>query len=575
MRPLHAMMICAFVFGCDSTDDAPAPPPGPEATGCAPTAADFEAIAPIVERYCGDCHGDTPSFGAPMTLTDFEQISPHLERVRARVEEGTMPPAGQPSLPASDRGLLLDWASCGTADLTPNVGGFDVSREVFPDPGRPPADTEVLELTAANGGIAPDSVDQYRCFGFGGTDEPRFIRRLEALIDDPRVVHHMILYQADGGAIGGSEVACGTSLGALIYGWAPGAQGLTFPGGGLRTGPGVRYILEVHYNNPAGLEDVVDHSGVRLFHGPPEGKEYGMLTLGPEGFDVPPNSQATIGSACDLPESLEIIAATPHMHGIGYRLQSTVHRADGAQEDLITVSDWDFNAQYVYSTPLRVAAGDRIVTECTFRNMSDRTVGFGGKTTDEMCYNFVLVSPPPREGQCGTLVGEPLPEGYVAGECVGPAVADIEVPEVEGRFFAGEPPELTGGEIEPGTYALTSMAVWVDSYELSVVTLDPEQTRMWVHGTAQVTEDGMLHLDHGGRARIVTANGFEVERRAAKSESGSITQETETTLRFDRECGEEKGPLSLPYSAAPGAFEVEQPHGQIEAVLRLRFTAVE
>ncbi|MEZ4463534.1 MAG: hypothetical protein R3F43_03205 [bacterium] len=158
----------------------------------------------------------------------------------------------------------------------------------------------------------------------------------------------MVLYQVAQGRGDGSEVGCGTPVSQIIYAWAPGQQALTLPGGGLRTGPGKRYTLEIHYNNAGRVPSVRDASGVRIFHGPPEGTEIGMLTLGPEGFVLPAGQETRVASQCNVDSDFTVIAAMPHMHGIGWQLESTVRHGDGSEEDLITLTDWDFNVQLYY-----------------------------------------------------------------------------------------------------------------------------------------------------------------------------------------------------------------------------------
>lgn len=541
---------------------------------CVPAAEDYPAIAETIATYCGECHGEIPQFGAPQDLVTEAALRDELERVVVRIEQGTMPPAGQPEIPDDERAALLAWATCGdVVEPPPNPGGFDVTREIFPDPGERPAGTEVLEWRATDGGIDADSADLYRCWSFGGTDQERFIRRMEPIIDDARVLHHMVVYQVGRGGGDGGEVPCGSAVDNIVYAWAPGQQALSFPEGGLRTGPDRRYILEIHYNNTARLGDVTDESGLRLFHAPPEGVEVGMLSLGPEGFSVPAGEQKVVGGQCDVQREHQVIAAFPHMHEIGYALQSTLYRDGGDDpEDFITLTGWDFNAQYFYAIPTTIGPGDRIVTECTFRNMTERRVSYGPRTQDEMCYNFVYVTPPPARGQCNTAIRPPdAPMGYQPGECAGPGAGGIEVELVEGRYLEGTPPPHTGGDAPAGEYALVGSNIWREDFVLPVATLDTERSYSEVRGTLILEDNGFLSIDFNGVTHLYAETGLSLDRDAAASLAGQVTGVEGHLAQIDGSCGPAQGPYALPFTAGDGRISLDLPVDEIQAIIRLDF----
>jgi hypothetical protein len=540
---------------------------------CAPDAAGYDAVADTITTYCGDCHGETPQFGAPNTLTGFDASQANLERMLARMRQGTMPPAGQPQIPADALNAIFDWATCGAEMITPNPGGFDVSREIYPDPGIQPEGTEQMDFVATDGGIAPDRVDDYRCWTFKGTEVDRFIRRFEPVIDDARVLHHMVLYQTGFGDGDGSEIGCGNSVNNIIYAWAPGQQALSFPEGGLRTGPDDRYVLEIHYNNSAGLADVADESGVRLFHGPPVGKEVGMLSLGPEGFVLPDGQQTIVGGQCTVQDSLEVIAAMPHMHEVGWGLQSTLYRAGSADpEDFITLTDWDFDAQFFYTVPLQLEPGDQIVTECTFRNMTGDLVSYGPRTEDEMCYNFVYVSPPPARGQCDgpvTIGVDP------ADRCIGPDTT--ETPTTTGPFIEGIPPAVTHGEIQKGLYVLTGAEFWVEDADISFAVVDIEQSSIDAAGMFSFLPDERVGLEIDGLLNVVTTTGQTFDQPATIAGGGPTSTVDFGTgdVVVEGDCGDLDGEtLNLLYSADGPNLSVDIPVEQINSVLRLRFERV-
>ena len=53
---------------------------------------------------------------------------------------------------------------------------------------------------------------------------------------------------------------------------------------------------------------------------------------------------------------------------------------------MLNDAPYDFDAQLYYSIdPIRMAAGDKVRFECTWRNTTDRTIAFGDSSLDEMC----------------------------------------------------------------------------------------------------------------------------------------------------------------------------------------------
>jgi hypothetical protein len=75
-------------------------------------------------------------------------------------------------------------------------------------------------------------------------------------------------------------------------------------------------------------------------------------------------------------------------------------RADGSVENLIELSGWSFESQFFYEMPAQVRAGDQLVMTCGYFNDTDQVVVAGLATSDEMCFDFLVVTPASAEGQC-------------------------------------------------------------------------------------------------------------------------------------------------------------------------------
>jgi hypothetical protein len=358
---------------------------------CVPTQAAFEQNAlPAIERNCVLCHGATPDFGAPYTLLDYEALVAGDDRIVDKMVDAlmarTMPPPSQGLMPHNDLDTLVAWASCGLIHPDP-ADGLWASRDVWEAPVDPPAGATAVNLSANGHEVGPNDIDDYQYFLFRNlVDEDMFIRRMEAIIDESRVVHHITLNHALGFD--------------YLYTWAPGTGAIEFPDGGIRLTPNETLVMNIHYNNGAGIEDVVDSSGIRLWVDTPSGTEWGMASPSVYDIDVPPNSVAEATESCRVTRDFEIIAGMPHMHEIGSEFRHVLTRSDGTEETLIELTGWSFEAQYFYDMPVTVRDGDLLTLTCTFDNTTGETVQFGQGTSDEMCFDFIYVTPPEAAFQC-------------------------------------------------------------------------------------------------------------------------------------------------------------------------------
>jgi hypothetical protein len=90
----------------------------------------------------------------------------------------------------------------------------------------------------------------------------------------------------------------------------------------------------------------------------------------------------------------------PHMHLLGRDMRLVATTPSGDKHDLIWIQDWDFNWQdvYHYRQPLFFPAGTRVDLVSHFDNSSENPanphnppipIGWGEKTTDEMCIGFL------------------------------------------------------------------------------------------------------------------------------------------------------------------------------------------
>lgn len=378
-------------------------------------------VVDVLERNCGECHGNEPKFGAPMPLASYDDflvpaVTDPARPVHALVaerivaEDSPMPPI-EP-IDDADRKVLLDWIAAGAqldaaADCEVDDGPGDGPDEL-------PCEPDVTMTAHATDSDAPYHVPEvgadnpYMCFAFKSPFDAKTQASAWApVIDDERVVHHWILYRTKLPQVQQGPFPCDGTLQVttdFVAGWAPGGGSLVLPDDvGLDLGgPDDWYILQVHYNNTAGHADALDRSGVAFCTAEQERPNLaGIVTLGSLSIAIPPGAEDhDVHGTCSplstlLWPQMHIIAASPHMHELGTAMQSTLRRHDGTTQDLMANPVFDFSNQGMHfpDEEIVVQPGESITTTCTYDNPNPWPVFFGEGTNDEMCFNFVLAYP--------------------------------------------------------------------------------------------------------------------------------------------------------------------------------------
>jgi Copper type II ascorbate-dependent monooxygenase, N-terminal domain/Copper type II ascorbate-dependent monooxygenase, C-terminal domain len=385
-------------------------------------------VAQVVADKCASCHGDTPAFGAPMSLSSWSDFQAEAvsggkvyERVLDRIHDvqRPMPPADHAPLVASEQSALEAWIADGAPKSSAACApGADGSTSVTDDdagttdtPSEEDLDLSecesVTELRAFGGGdpdgdepyAVPMENDHYECFAFDVPwEDKRHAFRIDPLIGDARVVHHWLLYSVPKMKAGTTMTCNGIHPDAtLVSGWAPGGPSQVLPpdvGMQMPKGGESSFLLEVHYNNSARYEGATDKSGVRLCTSSKlRENEAATHTLGTEALLVPPGPYST-GGTCSPTKQATILSVSPHMHKLGRRMTIDLYR--GTKTTTVFDRGFDFLDQRVWqlSEPLVLEPGDRLQTTCSFMNDTGTFVPYGEATTNEMCLNFVLAYPP-------------------------------------------------------------------------------------------------------------------------------------------------------------------------------------
>uniref|UniRef100_A0A672I0U6 Monooxygenase, DBH-like 1, like n=1 Tax=Salarias fasciatus TaxID=181472 RepID=A0A672I0U6_SALFA len=269
----------------------------------------------------------------------------------------------------------------------------------------------------------------YHCkvMTFPKLDKKHHVYLIEPVIDNPDIVHHMLLYrcppfvteQYDNPCYRGDQ---GDACFVVVASWGVGGEIFEFlENVGIPVGDkqSDTYRLEIHYNNPQAKAGITDSSGLKL-HYTAQLREHdvgilfmGLLPMGNLKYEIPPKVDLfrTYGS-CDTStftqlvnawSDLHVFASLLHTHLAGRKVR-VGHFRDGKQIDFLGV-DENYNFEMQQAVNLgnikTIQQGDEIVIECTY-STSNRTdvTQLGLATTDEMCLAFLFYYPAIPIGSC-------------------------------------------------------------------------------------------------------------------------------------------------------------------------------
>jgi hypothetical protein len=363
------------------------------------TTDECEALA-LVQEKCAGCHDGEGSANTPMGLTSFADFGKDSPKTAGKVHEVSkqrinatgklmMPPSG---LEAADKAVLEKWLSAGApagADAT--CGGDKPTTPVAEQPWPPPG-TQCAKLLA-NGPNATvkKGTEPHPQFIF---DAPWGTAKVQALgfkpiTDNKKVIHHWILYPNSGGG------------GGMLTGWAPGGEKGQKPlpddvGVWMPSGP-KSLRLDVHHNNLDGTQDEVDHSGVEVCWTTELRKYEASTFMQFAGIpSIPAGATKDIIGTCTVQADgpVYLMSVSPHAHTLATYMKFDVKKKNGTMVNLYD-APFSFEEQIAKALPEKflLETGDQVITKCTFKNTTNKSVGFGENTGNEMCFNFATYYP--------------------------------------------------------------------------------------------------------------------------------------------------------------------------------------
>lgn len=413
-----SLTLVGVLTGCGATGSLE-PDPGED-----PEVTYYRDVEPIIDRWCARCH--RPDGPGSADFTDPGTVAVLADYMLDRIDAGEMPPpVADPdcrpywgheelTLPLEARDTLARWIELDKplgdeADSTASGGSRNMELEN--------ADLEVrLEVPYTPTFTDPANPgNEYRCFALEhGRSEDFFITGLAPLLDQERLVHHIVLFRLSESSLWPNyDPATGVncidnmfdSVLGMIAGWAPGAVPIEFPDGtGIRILANQRIGIQIHYfqNGEAGL---ADQTGYAFRTATEVDDEVRMVPIGPQSFNIPSgDGNYSLSGSWSLPLGIAptVHGVFPHMHVLGKSFSMWRESSEGVRECMVDQPRYDFDNQqsYLFEWPMELEADDQIHFECTWDNSADnpdqlqdppQDVRYGERTDEEMCYGFTFI----------------------------------------------------------------------------------------------------------------------------------------------------------------------------------------
>lgn len=380
-------------------------------------------VARIMQAKCAQCHreGDI----APFSVSSYETVAGWADDIKRVINDKIMPPwkpveghgefRDSFALTADEKQTILDWVDAGAPQGDP----VDMPAPLENKGAWPLGDPDVVAQMPVTF-TPPRGSDVYRCFVMPVTfDTTKYLSAIDVSPGNRQIVHHVLLFTDTSGQaekMDGQDGQPGYScfggpgfqltLNGSLGGWAPGQRSRFLPEGiGIEIPKNARIVMQVHYF-PVGRTGP-DQTSVGLYFSKVDIQQrLFMLPVVNTSFKIPANA-----ASYDVKASFpvlplmdgKIIWIYPHMHLLGRKINAEINDPGGKVRPLIYEDNWDFNWQgsYTYVDPVVVKAGSTVRLTCTFDNSDGNLrnpnspivpVGWGERTTDEMCLAFLGVT---------------------------------------------------------------------------------------------------------------------------------------------------------------------------------------
>jgi len=368
-----------------------------------------QQIAPILRTHCVACH--QPGGDAPFSLLSFTDARRRANQIADVTSRRYMPPwkpddagvfAGERRLSDHDIDTIRRWARAGAPQGSPSRRALTADRASRWRNGEPD-----LIVTLPPYRLRADGPDVFRNFvvTIPGADA-HYVRAWQFRPGSPAVHHANIRVDPTGASrrLDESDPQPGYE-GIILHsadypngqflGWTPGQASIASSALAWTLQGGNDLVVQLHMR-PTGRPEIVSPSIGLYFTRTAPSKTPAIVRLGRQNVDIPAGAtDYRVSDDFVLPVACDIVAIQPHAHYRAKTVRAWASLPDGRERPLIGIRDWDFNwqDQYRYATPLRVAAGTTLHMEYSFDNSDTNPrnpshpasrVSWGWRSSDEM-----------------------------------------------------------------------------------------------------------------------------------------------------------------------------------------------
>lgn len=373
----------------------------------APPISYYKDIAPILGKHCTDCHA--PMEVGPMPLLQYSDVADVSRMIGEVVAEGRMPPwhadprygawSNERRLSDAERSTLLSWVKAGAPEGEKPMN--------YKDPAPPPADrpwhigTPDLILKIPRNAIPAQGTIDYRYITIAtGVTEDQYVAAAEVRAGARQNVHHCLVFCKYPKARKGEQPPIDGGLeGGFFASLVPGEMPNVFPPNAGKLLPaGAQLIFQMHYTATGVAAEDITEIGLKFHKMKPE-KTVVTRGITQRRLKIAPgDAQATYEASWTVPQNIQILALSPHMHFRGKSFRYDV-QCGGTTKTILSVPRFDFNWQAVYrpAKPLSVARGSVIRCEGAYDNSAANpnnpdptaTVRWGDQSWDEMFIGYI------------------------------------------------------------------------------------------------------------------------------------------------------------------------------------------
>lgn len=304
---------------------------------------------------------------------------------------GAGTPTGATSGPGSTSTTSGSTTSGGSTSTGNPSGSATSSSGSSGTGGGPPGTTVTLTMDSFT--VGPGQ-EVYYCQNyanpFGGQDA--YVSEFESHMSLGS--HHMLLFYKPGVTQDGPLQTCsGLEFAATPYGSQQPDDSLSFPPGVAALVPAATGLrVQAHYLNTT-MNTITAHVEVDFHVVDSSLVQYpaGVLFVIDTDINVPPSSSAVVADDCTIPQDMNVIRTSSHMHDHGTSFIATV-----AGQTAYQTTTWSDPKPDAFDPPMTFKQGDPLHFACSFTNNGTTPLTFGESAlTNEMCIFTASFYPAP------------------------------------------------------------------------------------------------------------------------------------------------------------------------------------